>query len=1004
MNLRNPVPRRRALLLASGVLAGLLMAYALAGFVLAPWLAKRELPRLAADLGVQARIGKVAFNPFTLRLQVSDVAIEEENGEPILGYRAASADVAWRSLTRGALVFSDVRLQEPEMHVRISEKGELNVAALVRRSAGDDRDTAPPAIALENVVIEDGRVIFEDRRQGYKNSFENLSLSLASVSTATDDKGPYDLVAQTADGGKLSWKGEASLAPLSLSGTLVLEHGALPQINPYLKDYRVTSGRAHIVLSHRFVLAAGKPEFGIQDANIIVDGLALAVRGVERPFATIGRFVLEGASGDLQSRRASAQVLRVGDFSLAATRDAQGDVHPQGLMTPSGAEGDGKGAWQFSIAEAVLARGTFSFADAESGLAWKLERVAARLRGLSSDTTRPLSFEFESGVSGGGRLAATGKAVPATGKLEARVEAAGVPIAPMQQWVARHADVKLLSGSLTAAGELAGGDDTRKRRGSGARLVFSGAASLDNVILQDGAGTPLVQWKALATKSLRLSIAPNEARINDLRWTAPEGRLEIAADGATNLGRVFRKDAKPAPQPASQGRVTATPKTREKPDGTATAGSPRNEAGDFPIRIRRVQVDKGTLDFADRSLSPHFSTLIHDLAGTVNGISTDRSTRSQLALEGRVNEFGHARLSGALNLFAPEQRTSFRVQIRNLEVARLSPYTIKFAGYRVNSGRMSLDLNYRVNDSRLEGDNKIVLDDFTLGERVAGTEATVPLELAVSLLKDADGRIDIGVPISGSLEDPDFKLGDVIWKAIGNIVRNVISAPFQALGRLFGAGSEKLAAIAFEPGGSRLLPPEQEKLRRIADGLARRPDLKVLVPARYDAEADAMALKRAALRREISRRAGLELGDGDAPGPISVEDRRTRNALRGLFAERFGDDELEQHKADAERNAAHDGKPPELSIGERVRRFASGEPRVADLGSFYRSLFRRLLESQPLPDAALDELAQKRAAAIAEGLRAGGADAARVELSSAEPTTNAGAREVTVRLSLAPAR
>ncbi len=1002
MNARNLIPGRRGLMIATGILAGVVLLYALAGFLLAPWLAKREIPRRAAEAGLQASIGAVEVNPFTLRLRVRGLTVEEPGGAPLLSLGVGEADIEWRPLLRGHLAFSEVTLREPAIHARLSEKGELNLAALGRSRDEGNTPGRRPAIALESVAIENGLISFEDLRQGYRNRFENLTLKLSSISTAPNDTGRYQLVAQTADGARLSWQGDASLAPLSLSGRLVLEHGDLPQINPYLQSLsalRITSGRARLALTHRFTLAEGNFALQIEDASVAIEKLALATRGAEQPFATVGRLGLTGVQADWQSRRATAQALSLDDFSLTAGRDEQGGFQPQGLA-PGSSESEKGNAWTVALAEMKLAGGSVSFADAASGLSWKLERIAARLQSLSSDTSQPIAFELEASVPEGGRLAASGKAVPSAATVQARVEASAIPLAPIEGLLTRHADVKLLSGSLALAGDLTVGDEARTQRGRSAKLAYSGAASLDGVVIQDRAGAPLVQWKSLATSALRLTLAPNRAQIDELRWTAPKGKLEISGDGTTNVGRASRGTAKePAGKPDP-----APPEAPPEAAATGTASAPPDEIGDFPIRIRRVRVERGSLDFADLSLNPHFSALIDDLAGTVSGISTDRNTRSQIALEGRVNEYGHARLSGSLNLFEPGERTSFRVQLRNLEVAQLSPYTIKFAGYRVASGRMAVDLNYRVNERRLQGDNKIVLDNFTLGERVAGNEAPVPLELAVALLKDPDGRIDLAVPISGSLDDPDFSLSEVIWKAIGNIVRNIVAAPFRALGRLFGAGSEALAAIAFEPGAARLLPPEQEKLKRIADGLAQRSELKVVIPARYDAEADAAALKRAALRQEIGRRAGFEPGEGDAASPVNIDDRRTRNAVRELFAERFGADALERLKEEAEREAARDGKAPDLSLLERFRKFAGGEPRVADARGFYRSLLRRMLEAKALPEGALNELAQRRAAVIAEGLRAAGVEAGRVEVSSSEPTANAQAREVTIALSLAPLR
>lgn len=1012
MNTPSMTARWRAASIAAGVLVGLVALYAAAGGWLLPWLVKRELPASAAEKwNARARVDEVRFNPFTLRLRVAGFVLEERDGRPLLAIREAQADLEWRSLTRRALVLSDLRVVEPVARVEISEKGRLNFATLGGAGSGQREASGPPAVDLANVTVENGRVDFEDRREGYKNRFERLSLKLSSVSTVKDDKGPYDLVAQTPDGGKLRWKGEISVTPLALTGTLIFEHGVLAQLNPYLDDHtaaRITSGRARLELPHRFALVDGKPQIAIHGARLAVEELALAVRGAERPFATVARLALEGVEADLGARRASAKLLNVAGFSASARRDAQGGLLPK-LGAESRARGQGKegnaAAWQLGIAEVSLSGGAVALADEATGSALELGRITARASAVSSDLKRPVAFEASAALGDGGRLAARGSAVPAGDRLEANVEVAGVPLALLQPFLGRRADIKIVSGQFAGAGELAIGRDAGTRRGRAARLAYAGSAALENVVLRDAAGAPLVQWRSLSTKSLNLTLGPDRARIDELRLSAPRGRLEIAADGTTNLGRLMRGERAAAPAGGRKRPPGSAPAPEEQPGQTARAdGDQADDEGRFPIRIRRVQVEGGTLTFSDQSLSPNFKAVIRELAGTVNGLSTDRNTRSQIALEGRVNEFGHARISGTLNPFAPRERTVFRVQFRNLDLAGVSPYTIKFAGYRVASGRLNLDLNYRVQNNRLEGDNHVVLDNFTLGERVGeGISPGLPLELAVALLKDENGRIDVGVPISGSLDDPDFKLGDVFWRALGNIVRNIVTAPFRALGRLFGGGSEELAAIAFEPGASRLLPPEREKFGRIAEGLAKRPELKVVVPARYDEQADARALKREALRRELAKRAGFDVGADDPAGPVSLDDRRVRRALRELYAQRIGEPELARLKEEAEREAASSGgRSGELSVVDRIRNFAAGEPQVADASAFYRSLYRGLLESQPIAEGALAELAKQRAAAITSALQAAGVAPDRVAQASAEPTSSAGAKQVTIQLTLAP--
>jgi hypothetical protein len=965
----------------------LVLVYTLAGFVLVPWLAKRELPQFAAEqLQRRARVETIAFNPFTLVLRASDFALEEKNGQPLLGFREASANLEWRSLVRRGWVLSELRLTEPSLHVEMSQEGRVNLAALIPKSPAKAASPEPARFAIGHLAVENGRVDFVDQREGYKNRLEHLSLELSSVSTFESQNGPYALTARTADGARLRWNGELSLQPLAASGVLAVDHSTLPQLNPYLDDQlaaRITSGRADLELPYRFSITDGKPQVEIHGAKIVLQELALAGRESDTPFARLGRLALEGITVDLQARRASAASLRVADFALTANRNEQGEIDLARLIPGGKEDGAKPAAWQASIAAAEFSNGSVSFDDRANGLALKLTQLGAKFTDVSSDTAKPLAFELAAVMAEGGRISLNGKTTPQDGTLEARAEASGLPLAQLQPFVPKHVKVKVVSGELALAGDLRVGGEEPK-------LAYTGSVSASNVAIDDMAGTRLLAWKSLSTKSLRASLAPDRAEVDELRWVAPAGKLAIAADGTTNISRIF------------------TPKESEAAPAAAKDEKKQGEEGGFVVTVRRMRVEQGQLDFSDDSLTPGFGARIHALSGTVNGISTDRNTRSQIALEGQVDESGFARVSGSLNVFEPTDRTNVRVQFRNLDVTKVSPYTVKFAGYRVASGRMSLDLNYRVREKLLEGDNKIVLEQFTLGEKVESANAlNLPLELAVALLKDANGVIDIAVPISGSLDDPQFDFGAIIGRAIRNLITNIISAPFRALGRLFGGEGEELGAIAFDPGSSRLLPPEREKLKRIVEALAKRPELKLVIPARYDTEADGRALKRGALRREIAKRAGFDVADEDPPGPLSIEDQRTRNALRALFAERFSDAELDKLKAEAEAKAAAAGAeggkpPPDISVLERLRKFVRGEPQIADASEFYRTIGRRLIETQPLADGALDQLAQKRAGAVAAALKEAGVDDARVAQSKAEPTSSADAKQVMLQLALAP--
>jgi hypothetical protein len=478
--------------------------------------------------------------------------------------------------------------------------------------------------------------------------------------------------------------------------------------------------------------------------------------------------------------------------------------------------------------------------------------------------------------------------------------------------------------------------------------------------------------------------------IPELRVTGADAKLIIEDDRSFNAARLLVKPPAPA--------VSA-------PAPAATTPPPTGD--DFNIHIRRVRLQDAKLDFTDLSLRPQFAAKIFELNGAINGLSSARDTRSQVELDGRVDEFGLARIRGELNPFALSNNTDLNVVFRNVDMVSASPYSMKFAGYRIAQGKISLDLGYRIRNNQLEGNNRIVMDQLTLGERVDSPDAMkLPLELAIAILKDSDGRIDLGLPVSGDMNDPQFSYGAIVWKAIGNVLTRLVTAPFRALGGLLGVSGDKLEAVDFDAGSPRLLPPEREKLKQVAQILVKRAQLKLAVPGHYSEATDGAALRMRAVRLEVARRVGLKLQEGEEPGPIDTGDRAVRKALRELYAERFGDAELDKAKQAAETAApaaagASAAQPEKVPVWRRVTNLVQGEPQVTDAGAFYAQLQQRLNQNQKLAPDALTQLGTQRAEAIVAALKEAGVDAARASNTPPANVEAAAGKPVALRLELA---
>jgi hypothetical protein len=392
--------------------------------------------------------------------------------------------------------------------------------------------------------------------------------------------------------------------------------------------------------------------------------------------------------------------------------------------------------------------------------------------------------------------------------------------AQLARWVPEDMAVSV-SGALSAKGRL------RIDEAAG----YEGTLSVRDARFEErGSGKPLLAWQRLESAEVSLRFSPLAIEVGELVAHAPSGRLAIAEDGRLNIAEILK------------GRSDA----------------PR-EGRSFQAAVQRLRIENGTLDFADRSLDEDFAVVVGGLSGAVTGLSTAAGNPARVQLAGRVAKYGAARIEGTVNLDEPKSLTNVTASLRNIDLAALTPYVVRFAGYRVQSGRLSAKLRYRVREGRLVGANDLVFEQIVLGEKVrrAG-ERDLPLELAVALLTDAQGRIDLDIPVRGDLNDPKFDLGGLVARAIGNVVQRVASAPFRALASLVGERGTDLDRVRFEPGSAALGPPAQERVAGVAKALAARPQLAVTVQGGYDPEGDLAALRRDAARRAIARRAGYE--------------------------------------------------------------------------------------------------------------------------------------------------
>jgi hypothetical protein len=667
------------------------------------------------------------------------------------------------------------------------------------------------------------------------------------------------------------------------------------------------------------------------------------------PMFKLEKISVEGGKVDVSGRQISLGKLAIAGGELGLVREKDGSLPLLRILAPSDegllrreigaakkeAKAEGK-PWRTALEELRVEGVRIALSDHSFGapIAYGVRDLRFTAHGYASDGAKPVKLEAALTLEQGGSLTASGEASVGGDRAELRAKLERVNLKPLQPVIASRARVTLVSADAFADVKV-----SYRRQGDKLGLRLGGTVRLDNLLVNEASsGERLVAWKSLSASGLSLGFEPNLLRIGEARVQGLDAKVVVFQDRSTNLARAM----------VVQEADASANKAQVKTADTEVL---------FPIAVDRVRLENGDVDFADLSLVLPFGTKVNQLAGLIEGISNDRQSRATLKVEGRVDEYGLARAEGTVKPFHPTDFMDITVLFRNVDMPPLSPYSATFAGRRIASGKLSLDLRYKIEQGKLAGDNRVVLEKFTLGEKVNSPSALdLPLDLAVALLTDSDGRIDLAVPVSGDVNDPKFDYGAVVWQAVKIVLTKIVTAPFRALASLFGgSGEENLESVAFDAGRAALLPPEQEKLKRVSEMLAKRPQLK-LVAEGQTGPADRAALQQRDVVLAVDAKLGRPAPPPGAIDTVNVTDAKTQRALEALFVERNSDEALDRFAAEAGKAR---GKPV-----DRVNAALALVGRGSSDREFYEALLKRLNETAKLPDTALPQLADERAKAV----------------------------------------
>ena len=609
--------------------------------------------------------------------------------------------------------------------------------------------------------------------------------------------------------------------------------------------------------------------------------------------------------------------------------------------------------------------------------------------------TRPddvLEVTVDSGIAGGGKLSAKAKLTPNSGDVSAHVEASALALPFVQPYLSRYTSMTLSKGTLGARLDL-------QHRADGYLEVkgdtqISGLKTVDDLQKRD-----FVTWKELRVADILYRSRPQSLRIKSVTAVEPFARMIIFPNRNTNIKEILAPagttpkatsvaaaDSAAAPDAAAEAAAGAPAPAVSAPrgkkgkaarPGAKPAPQAPSAATPFPMAIGTVKVVDATLDYTDLWIKPSFSVGIQKLSGSITGLSSDPKSRAKVELNGKVDRYSPAHIGGEANLLSAALYTDITMSFKDIDLTIVNPYSGHFVGYKIDKGKLSVDVSYKIDQRKLDAKQHFVVDQLELGERVESPDAIhAPVKLAVALLKDRNGVIDIDLPMTGSIDDPKFRLGPIIWKAFVNILVKAATAPFALLGHLFGGG-EHMNVVEFAPGSAELDKGAQDQLAALVKSLKERPQLKLDVPITYWKELDRAQLAASKLHGELAARvAGTRAGKKhpQSAGEESFADpEKHYQLLLEQFKDTMGKDVQLPESVQAVQSAKHKETPPY-------------EQAITDLDA-------ALIGHIEVTDADLVSLGKDRAKAIQDALLAGGEiEPARVFIVDTPPKPETGGK------------
>ena len=791
---------------------------------------------------------------------------------PALGVTDAMADITRRLITVGSL-----SSQKGTLSAKRLANGELDLQKLMppppaaqgQPAAGlAGPEQKPWVITLKRLALDQYSVKLEDQStpEPITLTADKIRLGAEDISTAKNTTGKLRLALLLDQTAAISTNATVGLDPPRADGRVQVTGLVLKRYAPYYKNrviFDVQDGTVDVATNYRLTQAKDAYDIKLTGLTSSLKTLILRTRDTKQEFLNIPLLALKNTAvdlsgqdvvvGDLSTERGTVVVVRSreGEINLAkllprttaaAETLTEAPVPAQSAVAPAPVQP--ARPWTVRAGAISVSQYRIQVTDEEplqpvnvvvDDLNFKAEKLSTALNSVPGNAS--FSFHLDKGtVSSEGTL----DVAPIAADLQVTVK--DIDIRPFQPYIADRVKVTMTGGLLSTSGHLEFG--TKEPPGLQAKyageITLGKFAAIDKISSED-----VLKWESLALRELSVGYNPLFVRAKRVALADFFAHVIIEPNGRLNLQEIADTSEALAPGDRAQPVRPAPPPSQPAKSVAVTPAVAKD------IQIEELTLQGGRVQFQDRTLTPSYSANMTEIGGRVSGLSSLETSLADVELRGKMNNFAPLEITGKVNPLKQDLFADLRARFTGMDLSPTSPYSGKYVGYTIEKGKLSFDLTYHIDKRKLSSENKVFIDQFTFGEKVDSPTATsLPVKLAVALLKDRNGEIHLDIPVTGSIDDPQFSVWSIILQIIGNLITKAVTSPFALLGAAFGGG-EELQYLEFDPGRATIPEAGEKKIDALVTALSEKPGLKLEITGHADPEADREGLKQYLLQRKV---------------------------------------------------------------------------------------------------------------------------------------------------------